>query len=346
MRSRLLLALAAVLVSGALATGSAAFGQTGAQALEPEPGDVVETVDWLVKPDPAEVLRYYPDRILDRRMSGKVMLNCTINAKGRATACETLSESPWGLGFAEASSRFVVERGLFNPKRINSKAVESQAKVPFSIMSPTMGARYVIFQPLFSQAPTFEEVAAAWPTESDLPEQVVVLRCELRASGDLSDCINAGKAPDPFVAAAKRLKDQFKVRLTAEEAIRYANSDVLVSLRFINPASVEGQAVAVKDPNWVTTINAEKVLAVYPAKAAEAGVRSGRGVADCLVAPDGKLTDCRVAREKPADMGFGASAVAIAQLMQMNTWSLKGRPVVGARIKLPIDFNLSEEVAK
>ena len=145
---------------------------------------------------------------------------------------------------------------------------------------------------------------------------------------------------------AKRLKDRFKVRLTEEEAIRYANSDVLVSLRFVNPASVEGRAVAVKDPNWVTTINAEKVLAVYPAKAAEAGVRSGRGVADCLVGPDGRLTDCKAAREKPAEMGFGPSAVAVAQLMQMNIWSLKGRPVVGARVKLPIDFNLADEASK
>ncbi len=337
MKTPLLLTLAF-----ALSAGSAAF----AQSPEPAPGDVVETVDWLVRPDPAEALNYYPDRILDRRMSGKVLLNCTINTRGRATACETLSESPWGLGFAEASSRFVVERGQFSPKRINGKAVESQARVPFSIMSPTMGARYVIFQPLFSQAPTFADVAAAWPMESDLPEQVVVLRCALRASGDLTDCINAGKAPDAFVGAAKRLKDRFKVRLTEEEAIRYANSDVLVSLRFVNPASIEGRAVAVKDPNWVTTINAGKVLAVYPRKAAEAGITTGRGVADCLVGADGKLADCKVAREKPGDMGFGTSAVAIAQLMQMNTWSLKGRPVVGARVKLPIDFNLAEEAAK
>lgn len=332
----------ASLLSLALA-GLLFAGPVAAQLPEPGPGDVVEEIDWLAKPDPREVMNYYPDRILDRRMSGRVVLICQIDVRGRATSCETDQESPWGLGFAESSARFVVEKGLFKPRRINGKAVPGEARIPLTIMSPTMGAEYVIFQPLFSRAPTFEEMAAAWPTSSDRAEQVVVLRCSLRASGDLAECLNAGRAPDEFVAAAKRLKDRFKVRLTEEESIRYANSDVLVSLRFVNPASVEGRAVAVKDPNWVTAINAEKVLAVYPAKAAEAGVRSGRGVADCLVAPDGKLVDCKVGRERPADMGFGASAVAIAQLMQMNPWSLKGRPVIGARIKLPIDFNLAEE---
>ena len=326
-----------------LAFALLAAGPALAAPPEPRPGDKVEEPDWRRKPDGEDMIKYYPDTVTDRRISGSVVLDCKITAFGIVDSCVIEQESPYGLGFGEASIKLLKDRGAFTPMRINGKAVEGQVSVPFTIMSPTLGADYVIFQPLFTKTPSFEDMLKAWPEGSDAAEQVVVLRCSLRASGSVSECISAGKAPGEFVEAAKSLKGRFEARLTDKERLIYADSDILISLRFINPASVEGQSLAVKDPNWVTTINAEKVLAVYPQKAAEAGVTSGRGVADCLVAADGKLTDCKVAREKPGDMGFGASAVAIAQLMQMNPWSLKGRPVVGGRVRLPIDFNLAAE---
>lgn len=332
--------LLATILAG-LAMSGAALAQTGAQT----PADVVEEPDWLTNPSGADVISYYPDLVTDRSISGSVVLDCKLSATGRVDSCTIQQESPYGLGFGDASIRLLKDKGRFRPKKVNGRPVEGEVTVPFTIKSPTLGANYVIFQPLFARAPSFEDMLRAWPEGSDAAEQVVVLRCSLRASGAVSQCQSAGRAPDVFIDAAKALKDRFEVRLTDRERALYANADTLISLRFINPASIEGRSQAVKDPHWVTTINAEKVLAVYPRQAAEAGVTSGRGVADCLVAPDGKLTDCRVAREKPADMGFGASAVAIAQLMQMDPWSLKGRPVVGGRVRLPIDFSLAPEAA-
>lgn len=337
MKTALFSALAAAL----LMTGSAF-----AAPPEPGPGDKVEEPDWNRKPEGEDIVKYYPDIVLDRSISGSVVLNCKITAGGLVDSCEIERESPFGLGFGEASVRLLKDKGSFKPRRINGKAVEGEVKVPFTIISPTVGASYVIFQPLLSRAPSFEDMTAAWPQGSDLPEQVVVLRCSLRANGSLSGCINAGKAPPEFADAARSLKDRFEARLTDKERQLYANSDILLSFRFVNPASIEGRSTTVKDPHWVTTINPEKVLAVYPQKAAEVGITSGRGVADCLVGPDGKLVDCKVARSRPADMGFGESAVAIAELMQMNPWSLKGRPVIGGRVRLPIDFNLADDVGK
>ncbi|MDB5470917.1 MAG: TonB family protein [Caulobacter sp.] len=339
MKSRLFLILGLAL----LAAGPAMTVRAWAAPPEAGPGDKVEEPDWLTKPDGAETLKYYPDIVSDRSISGSVVLNCLISDRGKVESCEIERESPYGLGFGDASIKLLKAKGWFKPRKINGKAVESEVKVPFSIESPTIGAEYVIFQPLFTRTPSFEDMLKAWPDGSDLPEQVVVLRCSLRSSGSVSKCISAGQAPGPFLDAARSLKGKFEARLTDKERQMYADADILISLRFVNPASVEGRSLAVKDPHWVTTLNADKVLAVYPQKAAEAGIRSGRGVADCLVAADGKLTDCKVAREKPSDMGFGASAVAIAQLMQMNPWTLKGRPVVGGRVRLPIDFNLADE---
>lgn len=326
------------LVPGLLLAPLAASAQTAA-------GEVVKEPSWRINPSREDAVKYYPEMVTDRSISGRVELDCHVAATGRITDCETLREVPYGLGFADASERLLIAKGLFNPKTVNGKAVESRVTVPFTIASPSNGARYVIYEPVFETAPGFEEMTAAWPQDADGEEAIVVLRCSLRANGALSDCVAAGKTTDGFAAAAKRLSSRFRVKVNQAEAVRFANSDVLIPIRLLSPASPEGRKVAVKDPRWITTVKAEKVLAVYPPKAAEAGVRSGRGVADCLVAPDGKLTDCKIAREKPEALGFGASAVAIAQLMQMNPWSDTGRPVTGARIKLPIDFNLSEDPA-
>lgn len=327
-----------------LAFGFAALGAT--TALAQTPPDIVETPSWRARLDPADIAEAYPAGLSDRSISGRVKLTCKIGLNGRARDCVVVQEGPWGLGFGQAAIQLVERRALFNPQKVNGKPVDGgEMPLSFTFSSPSPGARYVIYQPVFARAPDFAEMTAAWPAGQDGDDGVAVLRCSLQAGGELAGCKTLDQSGDGFGKAARGLAGRFQVKLTPEEAAKFAKSDVLVGFHFLNPASIEGRALTVKDPTWITTVNPEKVLSVYPAKAAETGVTSGRGVADCLIAPDGKLTDCKVAREKPADMGFGASAVAIAGLMQMNPWSEKGRPVAGARIKLPIDFNLAPEAA-
>ena len=319
--------------------GAAAMGQEPGPRYDQEP-------DWAMKPDGDTISKYYPPEAADRTIGGKVVLNCAIGLNGRASDCRIVSEAPWGMAFGEAGIRMVETKGLFRPARLDGKPVNgARVDVPIQFVSPVESTRYVIFRPIFSQAPSFDAVARAWPAKAEVSEATVVLRCSLRADGRVDDCRSAGRVDPVFYAAARGLSGEFRVKVTEEEAKTLGRADVLIPVRFFSPASIEGKRVAVSDPWWITTVNPEKVLSVYPAQAAEVGVKAGRGVADCLVAPDGKLVDCRVAREKPENLGFGASAVAIAQLMQMNPWSEKGRPVAGARVRLPIDFNLAEEAA-
>jgi TonB family protein len=331
-------ALALALLAAPLLVGSPALAQS--------PADIIEKPDWRAKPSGADVAAAYPASLADRSISGRVKLSCKIGLNGRARNCQVLQEGPWGLGFGESAIR-LASRALFYPQKVNGKPVDGgEMIVSFQFSSPSQGARYVIYQPIFSQAPTFEDMSAAWPEGRDGEDGVAVLRCSLQEDGGLVQCDAVRQSDIGFGKAARGLSKRFKVKLTAEEATRYANSDVLIGFHFLNPASIEARTLSVKDPMWITSVDPAKVISVYPAKAAEAGIRSGRGVADCLVATDGKLTDCKIARERPDGLGFGASAVAIAQLMQMNPWSDKGRPVVGARIKLPIDFNLADETPK
>jgi TonB family protein len=320
---------------------------TGAgAALAQTPPDIVEAPQWRSKPSGADVASAYPSSNIDRSISGRATIRCKIALNGRARDCEVVQEGPWGLGFGEAAVKLAERSTLFSPQKVNGKPVDGgEVTLPFQFSSPSPGARYVIYQPVFARAPSLAEMTAAWPMGADGEDGVAVLRCALKVDGELANCTVVRQTGGGFGKAARDLAGRFQVRLTAEEARQYARSDVLIGFHFLNPASIEGRSLTVKDPLWITTVKAEKVLSVYPAQAAEAGVKAGRGVADCLVAEDGRLTDCKVGRERPDGMGFGASAVAIAQLMQMNPWSTTGRPVAGARVKLPIDFNLADEPA-
>jgi TonB family protein len=329
----------------ALAAGSAWAQQGG-------PGgssDVVSEAKWSLKPSGREFAAIYPDRALDRSVSGRATVQCVVRLKGNAEDCVLLSEMPYGMGFGDAALKLIRSRPGFTPRMVNGKPVDRGGiTLPIVFVAPTHSARYVIYDPIWAKAPSFDDMAAAWPASAGaIPSGSAVLRCSMRASGQMRDCrIAADSSPDrAFGRAAQGLADRFTIRANPDEAVKFANSDVAIAFTFLNPASVEGRGRTISDPKWITSVKAEKVLEVFPPQAAELGVKAGRGVADCLVAADGKLTDCQVAREKPADLGFGASAVAIARLMQVNPWTNRGRPAAGARIKLPVDFNLAPEAA-
>ena len=330
----------AILLAIALLGSGAGFA---ARAAEP----VVVEPDWLKKPSGENVASYYPSQALDRSISGSVVLSCGVRVDTRLENCSVVSEWPYGMGFGPAAARIMVESARFRPRTVDGKPTgDGQIRIPFKFIAATPSARFVIVDPIWAEAPDFEAMEAAWPKDGKVSSPAtVVMRCMLVATGGLRDCtFGADSSGGVLRSAAKALtQDHFRMRMTPEESEKYSSSDVVVSLTFLDPASPEGRKRTVLDPQWITSVDPEKLLAIFPPKAAEAGVKAGRGVADCIVAPDGQLTDCKAGRETPPYLGFGASAVAVASLMRMNPWTCDGRPVAGARIRLPIDFNLSPE---
>ena len=86
---------------------------------------------------------------------------------------------------------------------------------------------------------------------------------------------------------------------------------------------------------------AATTLTDAPPEAVAKGLKTGRGVARCVVAPDGALTGCTPAPGDPDGVGFSEAAVKLAASMRMNPWTADGGPVDGAVIRLPIRFNLA-----
>jgi protein TonB len=80
------------------------------------------------------------------------------------------------------------------------------------------------------------------------------------------------------------------------------------------------------------------VAALFPARAKAAGVTRGDVTLSCAVQAGGRVGQCSVARETPPVLGFGDAVLALAPSFAMSAWTSDGRPVDGARVRIPIRY--------
>jgi protein TonB len=77
-------------------------------AVDPPPApptpSVITDPQWLERPNARDFARYYPERALEREVTGRASLDCIVAADGRIS-CTVTSEDPPGYGFGEAALR-------------------------------------------------------------------------------------------------------------------------------------------------------------------------------------------------------------------------------------------------
>lgn len=103
------------------------------------------------------------------------------------------------------------------------------------------------------------------------------------------------------------------------------------------PAPAPRPAPVLAQPDWITKPNAADVADVYPPAAMKAGL-SGAATLGCKVSAEGRLSDCKVEREAPAEAGFGAAALKLSERFQMKPLSRDGQPVSGGVVRIPFRF--------
>jgi protein TonB len=86
----------------------------------------------------------------------------------------------------------------------------------------------------------------------------------------------------------------------------------------------------ITNPDWISLPSGEQLDAYYPdlAQILELG---GQATMSCTVTATGALTNCSVASEAPAGVGFGQAALGMSKLFQMRPLAVDGHPVGGGQ---------------
>lgn len=90
-------------------------------------------------------------------------------------------------------------------------------------------------------------------------------------------------------------------------------------------------------PGWLKKPTMNDLVAVWPREAMLTG-RGGKAVIGCAVSAEGTLYDCHVVEESPAGAGFGGAAVTVASQLLMKPAMKAGKPVRGAKVRIPVNF--------
>jgi len=188
----------------------------------------------------------------------------------------------------------------------------------------------------WAEAPSPADVAAAYPAKAKAAGVGggVDLTCTIGRNGHPKDCEALGEKPSTygFGFAARKLAEHLRVddpTLTGKE--------VRVPVTF-DPAVLKGPLTVTK-PAWSALPSAEDFQASFPK--GENGINQVRVVLACTVADGGGLAGCAVDQEEPAGQGFGAGALALAPKFRVGPWSLDGQPTAGAKLRVPIRYELT-----
>lgn len=309
-----------------------------------------------------------------RRTNGHVVLTCLVDIHGLAERCRVAYERPAGKGFGAAALELQPTLKLSPLKGADGQPVAAQMNIGLDFKAPLssdnlqdlasnsgvpsgdsginaanlsvsqnpIAMRDIIMMnhPVWVEAPTFEDLAKAYPRRGGGVEGYAVAHCEVERTGFLNKCIASKELPAAkgFGPAAIQLAHRFKV---SPEVMKYAPHgapiEVDIPIRFPAPGAEDRTVSA---PSWLAGFDPEQAPKLFPPEAAAKGLTSGRGVAKCLVTPEGALADCAPEGADPDGMGFSEAAVKLASTMRMNLWSADAQPVGGGVVHVAIRLNL------
>ena len=312
--------------------------------------------NWLQRPSERDIMAVWPREAWAKGVGGRVTLKCRVSLRGTLTDCTVAAEEPEGSGFGEAALA-LVPQFLLKPGLRDGKPVESDIGIPIRFATPdlptgtyipgagTVGGKTSLSNIVWLEAPAYDEVVAAYPRKAREKRQDgrVALNCQFKADGRLGYCQTIQEEPSGYglAAAAKTLTPRF---LGPDQLPNGDSTKGMVAqIAFVFDSDMlDADKRVVGKPSWAKLPTGAEVVAGYPVAAAKAGVRGARVVVGCTVAAQGRLGTCAVESEDPTGYGFGVSALTLAGSFQVKPWSDEGLPMIGAKLRVPIRFQLPD----
>jgi TonB family protein len=346
------IALAAVALPAAAQSGAQSSGTVSPVTVSPQtkppPADAKINVGGD-DPDLQLMLNIWPKGAFKTYKAGHVTLRCNIDAHGLAESCDVASESPQGQGFGRAALKM---RHTFRlPPTPGSDGPASTVKnvqITFNpcdsgdpdCENPGLTLATEITDPVWTQAPSFNDLAAAYPAGADGAEHYAAARCAVGRGGALEGCgvIKEDAGDKGFGLIAVHLaQTKFKVDPSLQSRPGHLTL-VDVPVRF--PSRQELAERTVMAPAWLTSLDPKATPRLFPPEAVAQGLTTGRGVARCTVGADGTLSACAPEPGEPDGLGFSEAAAKLAGGMKMNLWSNDDAPVQGGVVHIPVRLNL------
>ena len=192
----------------------------------------------------------------------------------------------------------------------------------------------------WAKAPTIRDMAAVYPAKAQAAGVGgdVLLSCTVRHTGALTGCAAIDEIPTgyEFGAAARRLAGDMRA------APGFGGREARLRVSFA-PEVLGSSPPLLTKPVWAALPTAAEFQTTFPKT--ENGVNRVRIALACEVRAGGVLTDCAIQSEEPAGQGYGAGALALASKFRVEAWTADGKPTTGARVLVPIRYELTPVAA-
>jgi TonB family protein len=291
------------------------------------------------------MMAVYPSKAGGLR--GQGVITCIVKTDGLLRDCKITKESPPGLGFGPATL-LLAPTFLMKPALLDGRPVEAAVTIPVNFeggggASPSGPSITVVTTPAWDKTPTIPEILAELDKKvgDRFADGKVVFQCTVsRKTGHLSDCItiNTSVGMSGFTPAARALTSKFEVD---KDFLAKTKNEVRVNLAFSFP-DMQSEAWSKRyllHPVWLRTVSPDPNQPLFPEEAAKTGLKTGKATVDCVLAPNGSLTQCEVVSESTPGVGFGELAKKIAEVFVANPWTEDGLPADGAHVRMPIQMN-------
>lgn len=306
-----------------------------------------EAADWVKQPSPEDLRAVFPVAALRVGAKGSAVVNCLVTIQGALDDCVAVEEEPAGLGFGDAGRTLMTQVSM-KPARLRGEPAPSYVSIPVRWTEPppssgaTIRKRIVSIQRVWASAPSFADLAAAYPPKAKAADLLgrAVVGCEVTLEGRMIRCRVLSEAPkgQGFGAAARRLAWQLRFPL-ATEADRQATRNTSIHFPVLfDPGLAKADPPAVPRPKWTSQPDPVSVRQAFMDRGASIG---DKATLVCNVAAGGELSDCAVEGAQRA----GEAAMSLASAFRLTTWTAEGLPTIGGRVRIPLRYEAEAPVA-